>query len=138
MHSAEIADRIQSFTRKQAALFGATCAARVAPAFVAFASEPSADELDEWLQALWALIEVPDATAARDLSARIFGAPEADVDDSNRPEYYAMRALGVLAYAVQILTDDDIVKPALWCADSAVSLLRDFDYVLGAAKSAAG
>jgi hypothetical protein len=57
-------------------------------------------------------------------------APEAVVDDSNRPDYYAMRVLGVLSYAAEVLMDHDMAKPALQCSQAAVSLLRDLDYVL--------
>jgi hypothetical protein len=58
-------------------------------------------------------------------------APEAAVDDSNRPDYYAMRVLGVLFYAVQVLAADDMAAAALRCSQAAGSLLRDFGYVLG-------
>jgi len=119
------------------AAFAAGCAARLTPVFEAFARTGKGRYAD-WLAQLWTCIGSPDPSRSRGLEQRIMAAPEASVDDSNRPDYYAMRALGVLFYAVQVLTADDMAAAVLRCSRAAGSLLRDFDFVLGGPPGSAG
>jgi hypothetical protein len=84
-----------------------------------------------WLSQLQDLAASPDPRAARRLKEAVEGAPEAEADDSNAPDYYAMRALSVVAYAAEAWFDDDPVKFAQWSADEAVDLMRDIAFTLG-------
>jgi hypothetical protein len=85
---------------------------------------------DEWLRELWSLVEIPSTQRARTLASEVEARPEANVDDSHRPDYYAMRALSVLAYAIDVLIDEDPLKPALWCSFAIIEVLSDIDYLL--------
>jgi hypothetical protein len=110
------------------AIFAAACATRLTPVFESFARTGKGRYTD-WLAQLWVCIGAPDPALSRELEQQIKAAPEAAVDDSHRPGYYAMRALGVLFYAVQVLAADDMAAAALRCSRAAGSLLRDLDYV---------
>src|SRR5215831_5077802 len=118
------------------AAFAAGCATRLTLVFEAFARTGKGRYAD-WLAQLWTCIGSPNPSRSRGLEQRIMAAPEAYVDDSNRPDYYAMRALGVLFYAVQVLTADDMAAAVLRCSRAAGALLHDFDFALGAPPGSA-
>jgi hypothetical protein len=58
-------------------------------------------------------------------------APEAEADDSDAADYYAMRALSVISYAAEAWFASDPLKFAQWSADEAVDLMRDIAFTLG-------
>jgi hypothetical protein len=91
----DLVEELQSLSRGEAALFSTACATRVGPIFVVFGGRTAGDRFRQWAAELWALVDTPDLDAARGLAAQIRRAPEAVTDDSNRPEFYAMRALGL-------------------------------------------
>jgi hypothetical protein len=130
MTSAELADRIQRTDPASLAAFATGCATRVAPVFRAFARSTNPLVFDKWVEDLWALVDHPSEQRAQELAAEIEKVPEASVDDSERPDFYAMRALSAVAYAAQTLVGEDSVQAALWASEATLSLLRDFDYVL--------
>lgn len=76
----------------------------------------------------WEVTDAQDVDGARKLHAEIERAPEAHETDSNRPDYYAMRALNPLAYAAEVLTADDPLLRVQWSSRAATSLLRDLDF----------
>jgi hypothetical protein len=129
---------MRGFSDLQIASFAAACATRTSPIIDAFSGRDEYDRVDEWLDELWSLVASPDRHIASDLAARVGAAPLARVDDSNRPEFYAMRAMSVLAYAVQVQLEDDPLKAVLWCSRAAVGLLRDLDVIVGAHAGSAG
>lgn len=122
-------DRLAEMPRRSAALFAVSCASRLRPLFVAFARD-SRPHWDAWLGSLWTAIAHNDRTAAVELRNQLETAPESHVDDSNRPDYYAMRVLGVLAYAVSVLLDDDYQKATEYCSRSATAVLRDLQFII--------
>jgi len=127
----DLVEELQSLSRGEAALFSTACATRVGPIFAVFGGRTAGDRFRQWAAELWALVDTPDLDAARGLAAQIRGAPEAVTDDSNRPEFYAMRALSALDYAVRVLVDPDHLKPAIWCSRASIALMRDLDYDRG-------
>ena len=113
------------------AAFAAGCALHVSALLSGFARPERRDELERRLRQLQDLAASPDARAARRLKEDVEAAPEAEADDSNAPDYYAMRALSVIAYAAEAWFDDDPLKFAQWSADEAVDLMRDIAFTLG-------
>jgi hypothetical protein len=128
--------RLDGHGRPQLASFAAACATRLSPLFAGFA-QSAEGRFDEWLRELWDLVSSPDRASGSDLPKRIISAPESFVDDSNRPDYYAMRVLGVLHHAAEVLRDEDPLAAAARCARAGVSTLRDFDCILKADSKSA-
>jgi hypothetical protein len=136
--SAELVDELNGTAgRAGYAAFAAGCAARLGPVFESFARTGHGRYAD-WLAELQACIDAPELARSRKLQGQVKAAPEASIDDSNRPDYYAMRALGVLFYAVQVLSAGDMAAAALRCARASLALLRDFDYVLSTPAGSPG
>lgn len=128
---AELVDQLNGpADRAEFVIFAVACATRLTPVFESFARTDKGRYAD-WLAQVWACMGSQDPARSRELQRQVMAAPEAAVDDSNRPDYYAMRVLGVLFYAVQVLAADDMAAAALQCSQAVGSLLRDFDYVLG-------
>lgn len=119
-----------SLDRAGLAGFAAGCALHVSALLIGFASPERRDELERWLQQLQDLAASPDPLAARRLKEAVEAAPEAEADDSNAADYYAMRALSVVAYAAEAWFDDDPVKFAQWSADEAADLMRTIAFSL--------
>jgi hypothetical protein len=88
------------------------------------------DRFERWGAQLWSNLGSLDAQRARELQHEIESAPEAIVDDSTRPDYYAMRALNVLHEATRVIYAEDPTMVAVGCSRAGVGLLRDFDFVL--------
>jgi hypothetical protein len=76
------------------------------------------------------LVESQDPERARHFAARLWWTPAAAVDDSHMPDFYAMEALSTLAYAAQVLVEDDPLKYSVWCSDVSLGLLSGFDLTL--------
>jgi hypothetical protein len=133
------------------AAFAAACATRMTPVFGYF-TRTGPDRFREWAAELWAAARLPEGAGvapvlgrwtrdrAREVLRQIGSLPEtADGADSNRPDYYAIRAVGVLFYAARVLLDGDKAATAIACSREARTLLYGFDYLLhlppGAASS---
>ena len=135
--SSDLIDRMGLATKEEVATFAAACATRISPIIVAYSHGGEGSQLNEWLRELWSLALSPNRQEANELGARVASSPLTRVDDSNRSDFYAMRALSVLDYAVQVQTSQDPLKLALWCSRATISLLRDLDYILGNSPSSA-
>jgi hypothetical protein len=122
-----------SLDRTGLATFAAGCALHVSALLSGFARPERRDDLEHWLRQLQDLAASPDPSAARRLQEDVEGAPEAEADDSNASDYYAMRALSVVAYAAEAWFGDDPQKFAQWSADEAVDLMRNIAFTLGKA-----
>jgi hypothetical protein len=125
-----VADRLAGLTVRELAAFAAGCAARVGPVFESFA-QVETNRYEEWLTQLWSCAGSLDTVQAHHLQEQLRMAPEASVDDSHRPDYYAMRVFGVLLYGIQVILGSNPIESAILCAEEAISILRDFDYALG-------
>jgi len=87
--------------------------------------------MQRWLDELSELANSGDVKIAHSIKNAIESAPEAEVDDSNVPDYMAMRALSVLCYAAQTWAEEDSVKYAQWSAGEAADLMRDIAFTVG-------
>lgn len=138
----DLSVRLARAAPAELAAFAAACATRMTPVFGYFA-RTGPDRFRDWVAELWAAARLPDgagaaggagppdADRARELLRQIDSLPEtADGADSNRPDYYAIRAVGVLFYAVGVLLDEDKAATAFACSREARSLLYGFDYLL--------
>lgn len=123
-------DGLKLLDRKQAALFAASCATRVSYVFISLAKETPPSEMTEWVDQLWSQLPTLSAERARVLEERVWSVPEANVDDSHLPEYWAMRALGVLHDALHVVFEEDLPEWTLSCSRSALALLSDMDFYL--------
>jgi hypothetical protein len=112
------------------AAFAAGCALHVSALLSEFARPERRDELERWVRQLQDLAASPDPLAARRLKEAVEAAPEAEADDSNAADYYAMRALSVVAYAAEAWFASDPLQFAQWSADEAVDLMRDIAFTL--------
>jgi len=128
---------LSSFALDQTASFAAACATRLAPIFTAF-SRTGGNSFDAWLHELWWLVGSPDTARAQALATQVSESAEAHLDDSDRPDFYAMVVLSVLDYAVQVLLDEDSLSAAQRRSRAAISLLRDFDHILQTSSGSAG
>jgi hypothetical protein len=124
-----------SSDRARLAAFAAGCALHVSALLFGFARLERHDELEGWLRELLDLAVSSDPLAARGLKEAVEGAAEAEADDSNAADYYAMRALSIVAYAAEAWLDNDPLKFAQWSADEAVDLMRDIAFTLGESAS---
>ena len=127
LRTEEIVAQMKPFTRKQLSVFCVSCAARISPAFVALAQHTPRDKYDQWMGRGWQVAGALDQGTARALDAEILGAPEANETDSYLPDYWAMRALGPLAYSAEAVFEDALER-AEWSSRATADLLADFAY----------
>lgn len=105
-----------------------SCASKVSPAFVGFATETAHDVYQRWLASGWQIVGSTDVAEGMRLDAEISRAPERHETDSHRPSFYAMRALSPLGYAAASLFADDPLTLAQWASRAVTSLISDLDY----------
>jgi len=130
-HLANIVSMVGGLNQRQQAVFALACAERVAPVFRRLALPESAKVFDDVLGTAWLSItsEKCVTNAARGLGL-INGLPEATADDSLRPEYYAMRSLSVLAYALQALAGDDLPVAIKSACSAALDLCAGCEFII--------
>ena len=128
MNTAEpFVEQMRAFTRRQLAVFCMSCADRMSPAFVAFAQHTPASTYVKWMAQAWQVVGARDKVTARSLAVEMSAAPEADETDSYLPDYWAMRALNPLRYAVEAVFENALER-AQWSSISARELLASFAY----------
>lgn len=120
--------------RPQLARFATACATRVEPVFVAFRRSTRPDAYRAWIDELWSNVDAVDPDVAGSVIEAVMATPESLVDDSNRPDYYAMRVLGSVVYAAQTMVDDDPLQAAVWGSGAGISVHRDVDHALGGSR----
>jgi hypothetical protein len=106
----------------------------VEPVFVAFRRSTRPDAYRAWIDELWSNVDAVDPDVAGSVIEAVMATPESLVDDSNRPDYYAMRVLGSVVYAAQTMVDDDPLQAAVWGSGAGISVLRDVDHALGRSR----
>ncbi len=126
----EIHSRLTELDRPRLARFAVACAARMEPVFIAFWRSTRPEAYRDWIDGLWSNVDELSPDLAESVIESVMETPESMVDDSNRPDYYAMRVLGSVVYAAQTMTDDDPRKAAMSASSTTVSVLRDFDHAL--------
>jgi hypothetical protein len=125
----EVRSRLTELDRPRLARFAVACATRMEPVFTTFWRSTRPEAYRNWIDELWSNVDELSADLAESVAESVMETPESMVDDSNRPDYYAMRVLGSVVYAAQTMTDDDPsrlrcqprVRP---CPYSATSTMR--------------
>lgn len=126
--SEDIAALLRDCSIIEKAIFTCACAERAFAVLAVIASPPTVDCARLAMNRAWLSIRAPESLTAdyEQLSAL----PEAHIDDSNDPRYYAMRALGILADAISAASEDgDDV--AISCAGGALDLANDIAFSTG-------
>jgi hypothetical protein len=122
---------LQGLSRPQAAEFTTAIAARMGPIFSIFSVRTPPYTYDGWVQRLRSMASTTAVAEAHRLLDEIREAPEATIDDSNRPEFYAMRVLSTVDYGLRVVIDPGFDEPLAWASRAATSLMRDLDFVRG-------
>lgn len=122
-----VLERLKLLPDSDISLFAVACAGRLAPVYRLLSARSDA-VYETWIKTLLDEARDPTLETVAEVLRDINAAPEAREDDSHRPSYYAMRVLGVAAYAAQTIQEDSSFKPASWCCQASLSLLSDFDY----------
>jgi uncharacterized protein YjaG (DUF416 family) len=126
----EVRTRLTELDRPRLARFAVACAARMEPVFTTFWRSTRPETYRNWIDELWSNVDELSPDLAESVIESVMETPESMVDDSNRPDYYALRVLGSVVYAAQTMTDDDHLKAAMSASSTTVSVLRDFDHAL--------
>jgi uncharacterized protein YjaG (DUF416 family) len=126
----EVRTRLTELDRPRLARFAVACATRMEPVFTTFWRSTRPEAYRNWIDELWSNVDELSPNLAESVIESVLETPESMVDDSNRPDYYAMRVLGSVVYAAQTMTDDDPLKAAMSASSTTVSVLRDFDHAL--------
>jgi hypothetical protein len=113
----QVASDVGRLPQRHQAAFVLTCAERVAPAFLALADTGSVPTYREAMRAAWAALASTTAADGppQETRSAVAELPEADLDDSNRPEFYAGTAMYPLQVALAMLAGeapDDAVRSA--------------------------
>jgi hypothetical protein len=127
----EIAAELRRLPGWGQTVFAAGCAERVAPVFRAFCQPDSRGVLEAGLRAVWAAAQGDGGQRdVEQAAAAVAALPEADEDDSNLPTYQAMKALSVLAYALETATDGGPEEAAEWASGAALDIRAEMDFIL--------
>ena len=122
-----IRSTLRTAKRWQKALFSAACAERVAPVFRELTGRSSLRAFTKVLDATWIIATTGELLPVR-LRQLMAAVPESGIDDSNRPDYYATLALGVLERAIDAAASQDGEAADLVCCQS-VDLCSSLDAV---------
>jgi hypothetical protein len=126
----KVRTQLTELDRPRLAQFAVACATRMEPVFTTFWRSTRPEAYRNWIDELWSNVDELMPDLAESVIESVLETPESMVDDSNRPDYYAMRVLGSVVYAAQTMTDVDPVKAAMSASSTTVSVLRDFDHAL--------
>src|SRR6266446_8749891 len=125
----ELRSEISKLVKWQSVIFCASCSERVTPIIRALARAELVQLWDDWLNQAWdEAIEGQESSLA--LLASIEATPESQYTDSHHSEYYVMRAIGVLWYALTAIGAADPSECAKWVSQSMESFASDFDVVI--------
>ena len=116
--------------RPRLARFAVACAARMEPIFTTFWCSTRPEAYRDWIDELWSNVDELSPGLAESVIESVLETPESMVDDSNRPDYYAMRVLGSVVCTAQTMTGGNPLKAAISASSTNVSVLRDFDHAL--------
>ena len=128
---AEITSAVQHLDRWQQVALAGMCAASQSPVVSRFAQPVTRRAFDAGVAALWksARDGTPDRSVG-EVKASLDDLAESTCDDSNSPAYEVMVALGVLAYALNTVTETDSMAWARDACAAATNCFSGFDNVL--------
>jgi hypothetical protein len=124
----KIITMLSNCTMTEKALFTCACAERFHTVIVAIADAATVELSRTALEQAWSSIRSP--APLRQIYDQLTELPEASIDDSNDPRYYAMRALGLIADAVRAANDEP-EDVAASTAGGALDLASDLAQVTG-------
>ncbi len=121
----EIRSMIRNLNYLQQVTFALACAEHVAPAFYHLASSASAPVYQETLAAAWQA--AAEGTLPSLDGQRALDLPESEVDDPYRRDYFAMRALDVLRFALETISRTRNQNWVDLACCGALDIYSDFD-----------
>lgn len=130
-YPSDIAAAVAQLDRWKRAALATMCAASISPIIERFAQAATKRAVQRAVTALWQsalyCATDPDVTAAR---ALLDSLPESDCDDSNVPAHNVMAALGVVAYALDVLAQQDSGSSTILACTEAASRYAGYDHAL--------
>jgi len=127
----EVGGALKEFSPRRRAAFAAACAERMLPLVRRLADAGTVSLFESWLGAAWeaaaglkSAAEVSRLLPKVRRAAKGFGGEEGD-----SPEYYVMRALHVLEYALASLREAQ-AEQAAWACSELLGVRSGFDLVL--------
>ena len=131
----ELLERWQRLPAWASSLSCVSGSERCYPVIRELASRQSADFCRKALDAAWLSLLPAKQDSSLDLYLGEIGElPESSTDDSNLPEFHAMRAISVLAYALDAVAGE---RPPAQCHKYSVSALLQLSADLGGAAQEA-
>ena len=128
----DVAERLHRLDRQGAKRFLATVAHRWKHLVYFLVSEPSYETIDELLRNA----ETNDSPIDAGAESQLLSVPEAHIDDSHDPRYYATRAIDLIRDLALAQDGSDPRELVVSCAEGAAALAADLDSVVSAARHA--
>ncbi len=115
----------------QQIMFCASCVERIAPVFRRLGQPASIVVFESGLETVWMVgFEQSVTLQIKRILDAVNSTPEASCDDSDLPEFYAMRSLSILAYALEATELNNAYKMSTFASGGMIDLLGEFDSVL--------
>ena len=130
-HEDELLERIQLLNEPMRRCMAAMSASSLKPVVYGFGEQATAAFFAEGTEILWREVGHLGASEnVRRVLETTMSLPESNEDDSNKPSYYAMRALAILYYACEVWVGGDSARAVLDASLGASELCSCFDYYL--------
>jgi hypothetical protein len=123
-------ESLHSMNRKRLAIFAICVATALGPFFSRFARSTPGGVFDDFLARLWEVVSSESPHEAQAILDSISTMPLAEEDDSNQPEFMAMRAMSTVDYAAQVWVHKRPAQAAIWAMNALQSIAQDMDYTL--------
>ena len=117
---------VKAMTPDEALAYTVQCAKDVLDVFCRSASEQSIELANRLVAALETQRFGLDAKGWK---ALMMALPEADIDDSHDPRYFAMRALGLLVDSINATEKEHAVETAISACGGKWDLLSDIEFM---------
>lgn len=130
-HDDELRERIQLLNEPMRRCIAAMSASSLMPVVCAFGEPATAAFFGEGIEILWREVgHLSKSESVRKVLEETTSLPESNEDDSNKPSYYAMRALAILYYACEVWVVADSDRAVLDACLGASELSSCFDFDL--------
>jgi hypothetical protein len=127
----ELSARLASLVRWQQAFVATTCVEHVWPLIQRLGRTETRKTCGEYIETLWALLlDLNAVPSVAKLIMNVGELPEANCDDSNKPDYYVMKSISVLAYALETLVSTTPLSLTESACSAAAEIFGDCDIVL--------
>lgn len=127
----EVTGALKESSRWQRAAFATACAERMAPLVHLAGGARNVSLFESGLEAAWASVvgRKPGGAVSQLLTDVKRAAKVLGTDDGDSPEFYVLRALNVLEYALTAIRKGD-VKPSEWACSELLGVKSGFDLIL--------